>query len=153
WIAMAGSTQSVAIRVFEAIGRPDLILDPRFNDNRSRVANVEALDAIVGAWVAERTQEEAIRVLVAAEVAVAPIWDIRDLASDPHLAARESIVAVEDAELGQIRMPGVQPRLSETPWRVRHAGPSLGEHNQAIYRDRMGLSDEEISSLLSQGVI
>jgi len=153
WIALAGSTQSIAARVFNAIGRPELITDPRFKDNRSRVAHVEELDAIVGAWVGERTQVDAIEALLDHEVAVAPIWDIRDLVTDAHMAAREAIITVDDRELGPIRMPAVQPRLSETPGRVRHAGPALGEHNQQIYQELMGLSPQELADLKQQGVV
>ncbi|MGH7903835.1 MAG: CoA transferase, partial [Candidatus Dormibacteraceae bacterium] len=153
WIALAGSTQSTAVRLLGAIGHPELAADPRFSTNRARVTNVEELDRIIGAWVAERTQDEAITALVAAEVAVAPIWHVGDLATDPHLEAREAIVTVDDAELGPIRMPAVQPRLDETPGRVRHAGPALGAHNREVYRDRLGLTEAELTELADQGVI
>lgn len=153
WVAIAGSTQALTERLFRAMGQPQLIADPRFRTNRDRVANVEALDAIVGAWVAERTQAECIEQLVAAEVAVAPVADFRDLAADPHLRARGTLVTIEDPELGRVRMPEVQPRLSETPGRIRHAGLPMGAHNREIYCGRLGLSEEELERLRAAGVI
>lgn len=153
WIAIAASTQSIAIRLFALMGQPELLEDPRFSSNRARVTNVEQLDEIVGTWVAGRTQDQAISELVDAEVAVAPILHVGDLVSDMHMQARNAITTVEDAELGPIRMPAVQPRLSETPGRIRHAGPPLGDHSLEIYRDRLGLTEEQIASLRSRGVV
>jgi len=122
WVALAGSTQTITERLFKEMGRPDLITDPRFKTNRDRLANVEELDTIVGAWVLERTQAECIAQLIEAEVAVAPVADFKDLAEDPHLISRKALASVEDPELGTLRMPDVQPRLSETPGRIRYAG-------------------------------
>ncbi|MGH7778026.1 MAG: CaiB/BaiF CoA transferase family protein [Candidatus Dormibacterales bacterium] len=153
WIALAGSTQSVAVRLFAALGQPEMAEDPRFSTNRARVANAEPLDEIVGAWVGQRTQAEAIEALVDAEVAVAPIWHVGDLAADEHVRARGAIETVDDPELGPIRMPAVQPRLSETPGRIRHAGPRLGEHNYEVYVGRLGLAEAEVAELVEEGVI
>ncbi len=153
WIAIAGSTQALTERLFREMGRPDLIADPRFKTNRDRLANVEALDEIVGAWVQERTQTECIAQLVKAEVAVAPVADFKDLAEDPHLLARKTLVAIDDPELGTLRMPDVLPKLSETPGRIRYAGLPMGVHNKAIYQERLGLTDAELEKLKAEGVI
>jgi crotonobetainyl-CoA:carnitine CoA-transferase CaiB-like acyl-CoA transferase len=153
WVALSGSTQSIARRLFETIERPDLWLDPRFSTNQARLANADELDDIIGPWFAERTQEEAIKTLIDAQVAAAPIWNVEDVVSDPHLNARQAIATVEDPDLGPIRMPAVQPRLSETPGRIRHAGPRLGEHNSEIYRDRLGLTEHQIRAFQTDGVI
>ena len=82
WVAVAGSTQVLAERMFKEMGRADLITDPRFKTNRDRVANVDELDKIVSAWMLERTRAEVIEQLVRAEVAVAPVFDFKDLAED-----------------------------------------------------------------------
>lgn len=153
WIAIAGSTQSVAIRLFQAMGRPDLIDDPRFATNPSRVQNVEELDRLVGDWVARFTQAEAIDLLIKAEVAVAPILDIRDLAQDPQLEHRGAIATVMDPELGPVRMPNVLPVLSDTPGAIRSSAPKLGQHNWDIYHGKLGLSEEEINALRADGTI
>ena len=153
WIAIAGSTQALTERLFREMGRSELIDDPRFRTNQQRLANVEALDEIVGAWVAERTQTECIDQLVKAEVAVAPVADFKDLAEDPHLIARKALAAIEDPELGALRMPDVLPRLSETPGKIRYAGLPMGVHNEEIYRQRLGLSEAELRELRAAGVI
>jgi len=153
WIAIAGSTQALTERLFREMGRPELIEDPRFRTNRDRVANVEALDEIVGAWVAGRTQAECIEQLVNAEVAVAPVADFKQLAEDPHLVARKTLVTIDDPDLGTLRMPDVLPKLSETPGRIRFAGLPMGVHNDEIYRDRLGLTDAGIRALQADGTI
>jgi formyl-CoA transferase len=153
WIAIAGSTQAITERLFKQMERLDLLDDPRFRTNRDRVANVEALDEIVGAWVLGRTQAECIEQLVEAEVAVAPVADFKDLADDPHLKARHTLVAIDDPELGTLRMPDVLPKLSETPGKIRFAGLPMGVHNKEIYQERLGLSDAELAAFEADGVI
>jgi crotonobetainyl-CoA:carnitine CoA-transferase CaiB-like acyl-CoA transferase len=153
WIAIAGSTQALTERLFREMGRADLIDDPRFRTNRDRVANVEALDEIVGAWVLARTQAECVEQLVKAEVAVVPVADFKDLAEDPHLVARKALASIDDPELGTLRMPDVLPRLSDTPGRIRFAGLPMGVHNREIYQERLGLTDAEMQRLKADGVI
>ncbi|MCC7106444.1 MAG: CoA transferase [Chloroflexi bacterium] len=153
WVAIAGSTQTLAERLFREMGRPDLIEDPRFKSNPDRLANVEVLDDIVAEWVLSLTQEEVVDCLVKAEVAVAPVADFKFLAEDAHLATRGTIATVQDDELGRVRMPSPQPRLSDTPGRIQWAGPPLGSSNQEIYGERLGLSEAEMAELHEQGVI
>jgi crotonobetainyl-CoA:carnitine CoA-transferase CaiB-like acyl-CoA transferase len=153
WIAIAGSTQAITERLFQEMGREDLLTDPRFKTNRDRVANVDELDKIVGAWVLERTRAEVIEQLIKAEVAVAPVYDFKDLAEDPHLIARKALATIDDPELGTLRMPDVQPRLSDTPGRIRYAGLPMGVHNKEIYQERLGLTEAEIKKLQAEGVI
>ena len=153
WVAIAGSTQALAERLFKEMGRADIITDPRFKTNRDRIANVEALDDIVGAWVGARTQAECVEQLVRAEVAVAPVADFKDLAENPHLIARKALVTIKDPELGTLRMPDVQPRLSETPGQIKYAGLPMGVHNKEIYQERLGLTDAEMEKFQAEGVI
>ena len=153
WVAIAGSTQAITERLFKEMNRLDLLDDPRFKTNRDRVANVEARDEIVGAWVLDRTQAACIEQLVKAEVAVAPVADFKDLAEDPHLQARHTLATIDDPELGTLRMPDVLPKLSETPGRIRFAGLPMGVHNRETNRDRLGLSDGELAALQADGVI
>lgn len=153
WLAISGSVQKMAANTFAAIGRPDLIDDPRFATNELRVENVEALDEIVGAWARERTREDALEILLRHSVPGAPVMDIADLVHDPHMVAREAIQVVDDPELGPLRMHGVLPRMSRTAGRIRSAGPRLGEHNEEIYRGLLGLSQDEVAELQGAGVI
>ncbi|MBC7778788.1 MAG: CoA transferase [Proteobacteria bacterium] len=153
WVAIAGSTQAITERLFREIDRPELLEDPRFATNQARLTNVDAVDEIVGGWVGTLTQAECLERLLAAEVAVAPIADFKDLAEDPHMIARGALTEIQDPELGTLRMPTVQPRLSETPGRIAFAGLPMGVHNREIYVERLGLSEAEFARLQAEGVV
>jgi len=126
WIAIAASVQEIARRCFAAIGRPELIDDPRFATAKDRVTHVEQVDDIVAGWVSERTRDEALSTLLDTGVAAAAVMDVRDLFDDPHIAARDMIPAVEHHHLGSVRMHGVVPRMSGSPERSGHQGQSSG---------------------------
>ena len=132
YAAMSASTETMARRVFHAIGRPDMIEDARFSSNSARVANRELVDAAVGAWFAEKTRDEALEKMRAASVTVGPVYTIADAINDPHFHAREIIVDAADAQLGRIPMHNIVPRLSKTPGIFRRPAPLLGEHTNAI---------------------
>jgi crotonobetainyl-CoA:carnitine CoA-transferase CaiB-like acyl-CoA transferase len=153
WIAIAASVQEIARRCFAAIGRPELIDDERFSTARARVAHVDEVDAIVGAWVGERTRDEAMQILLDAQVAAAPVMDIADLSSDPHVAARNMITEVPDARLGSVRMHGVVPALSRSPGTIRSTGPDIGEHTDGVLREFLDISDERLAALRAAKVI
>jgi formyl-CoA transferase len=153
WIAISSSTQNITERLFHEMGRADLLQDSRFDTNQHRLANVEALDQIVGDWVAQLPQKDCIARLVKAQVAAVPIYDFKDLAEDPHMIDRKVLKTLDDPDLGTIRMPDVLPRLSETPGRILHTGLDMGVHNKEIYIDRLGLSVTEFNQLKTDGVI
>lgn len=129
-----------------AIGRPDLAADPRLADNPGRARAADELDAAIAAWTAGRTLDEATAALVAAGVPAGPIDDAAALVGDPHLAARGMLaahpVALGPGETRAVRFPGVVPKLSATPGGSAWPGPALGAHNEEVYRDLLGLSDE-----------
>lgn len=152
WIALSASATTIFERLMHAIGQPELITDPRFHTNAARLANVAALDAIIGDWMRQHTRAEVLTQMEAAEVAVAPVYDVPDIFADPHFAARESFTTIADPTLGPMRLVNVVPRLSATPGRVTSTGPTLGQHNHDIYTN-LGLSDAEIAALAKDGVI
>jgi crotonobetainyl-CoA:carnitine CoA-transferase CaiB-like acyl-CoA transferase len=152
YASIAASTQSIFERFARALERPDLIADPRFATNPSRVANRNALDAIVGAAIEALTLDELRAACARHQVGFSAINDIADAMADPHLVAREAIVAVPDAELGAVRMQNVVPRFSATPGAVRSTGPRLGEHNDAVWREA-GFSAAQIALMRERGVI
>lgn len=153
WLAIAASTQPIAKRCFEAIGRPELFDDPQFATAQARVENVDEVDEIVGGWVRERSLDEAMDVLLRHEVSAAPVMDVRDLLADPHVQARDAIPTVDDPELGPMRMHGVLPSLSHTPGAIRSTGPRLGQHNDDVYRGLLGLEEGELAALRAEGVV
>jgi crotonobetainyl-CoA:carnitine CoA-transferase CaiB-like acyl-CoA transferase len=81
------------------------------------------------------------------------VYSIADIVKDPHFQARDMLLSMRDRVLGEVRMPGIVPKLSETPGEVRFTGPVLGEHNAEVYRDVLSLSTAEITGLAERGVI
>lgn len=152
WVALSASAQSIFERLAHAIGRPELIDDPRFASNDGRVANVEALDAVIAEWMGGRTRPEVLAVMEREEVAVGPIYDVASVYADPHFQERGSFVEVEDPELGPMHMVDVVPRLSATPGRVRTTGPKLGQHSDEVLAE-LGVDAEELDRLRAEGVV
>jgi crotonobetainyl-CoA:carnitine CoA-transferase CaiB-like acyl-CoA transferase len=152
WASIAASTQSIFLRLCRALDLGHLPEDARFATNPARVANHAALDEVVGAAIARRTLDELRDTLARHEVGFSPIYDIADVFEDAQLQARAAIVSVPDSELGTVRMQGVVPRFSDTPGRVRRAGPALGEHNDQVFGD-LGLSPTEVAALRARKVI
>jgi crotonobetainyl-CoA:carnitine CoA-transferase CaiB-like acyl-CoA transferase len=140
-------------RLARAMGREDLLSDARFATFSARVVHADAINAIVGDWVRQHTAAEVEAILVAAQVPVTRAHSIADIAADPHYAAREDIVSVDDPVIGAVRMQAVYPRLSETPGRIQRGAPPLGEHNDEVYGSLLGLSADERASLQADGVI
>jgi crotonobetainyl-CoA:carnitine CoA-transferase CaiB-like acyl-CoA transferase len=152
WASIAASTQSIFARLCVALGMEQLVTDPRFLDNPSRVANRAALDQAIGGAIGALPLAELRERLDRHEVGFSPIYDIADVFADPHIVARGAIVTVHDRELGDVRMQGVVPRFSDTPGSVRTAGPTLGEHNDEVYR-LLGLDAAAIAQLRASGVV
>ncbi len=140
-------------RLAAAIDRPELLDDPRFATFAARVANADAINAIVGDWCRRHPAAEIERRLVAAEVPVTRAYSIADIAADPHYAARGDIVTVDDPTIGPVKQPAVYPRLSATPGAIRRGAPKLGEHNDEIFGGLLGLSAGELAALRADGVI
>jgi crotonobetainyl-CoA:carnitine CoA-transferase CaiB-like acyl-CoA transferase len=153
WLAVSCSGQSIFERSCHAIGRPELITDERFLDNRSRTTNSFAIDTIFQEWIATRTRDEVLTAFADAGAAAAPVYDVRDAFEDPHFEARGNLAPIADSELGEIRMQAVTPKLSRTPGGIHHAGPRLGEHTEVILREWLDMTPEELKILESDGVI
>jgi crotonobetainyl-CoA:carnitine CoA-transferase CaiB-like acyl-CoA transferase len=132
YVALSASTQAMTERLFRAIGRPELIDDPRFRTNSDRLAHVNEVDQIVGEFVAARTLAENLAFFAAAETTVGPVYDAAGFEADPHVVGRGVLVEMEDAELGSIPMHAVVPRLSGTPGALRRPAPALGQHEAEI---------------------
>jgi formyl-CoA transferase len=142
----------MAERLFRSIGRPDLIDDPRFRTNADRVRNAEELDAIIGAFIAQRTQAENVAFFEAAEVTIGPIYDTEQILADPHFIEREIVADYPDPEMGLLPMHHVVPRLGETPGSIRTPAPALGEHNRALLSE-IGIDDATYAELVASGVV
>ena len=132
YVALSGSMQSMALRILETIGRPELKTDPRFANNDARVAHRDELDAIIAAFIGSRSTEENLALFEAADVTVGPVYSMAELIDHPYTRGREAIVDVEDRDLGSLTMHAIVPRLSGSPGAFRRPAPTLGEHTQDI---------------------
>ena len=152
WLAMSGSMQSMAERIFRVIGRDDMNHDPKFLTNADRVENRLEVDEIVGGWIGDRTLVGCMEVFDRESVTVAPVYDIEQIMQDPHFREREIIVDLPDEEMGTVPMHNITPRMSGTPGGFARPAPSLGQHNAEIL-GRIGVDAEELIDLQECGVI
>ena len=152
-VAISASAQPIAMRVFDAIERPDLKDDPRFADNEKRLENVEELDAAIQDWMDDHTREEVIDRFEEYEATIAPIYNVADILDDEHYQARDAVVEIPDDEIGAGAVQNTIPHLSETPGSISHLGPPLGAHNEAVYGERLSYDDETLAELDAEGVI
>ena len=135
WFSLTASTQPVAERLLETIGGPGLAKDERFATNAARVAHREELDGILGGWVEGLSAAELKVICDRNDVAYCIEYDIADIFEDPHYAARGTIEAVDDPDLGPIRMSAVVPRFSRTPGSIRWAGEALDASHDEVLSD------------------
>ncbi|MCF3933857.1 CoA transferase [Acuticoccus sp. M5D2P5] len=152
FVALSASMQRMAERVFKAIGREDMLADPRFATNAARVQHRGEVDRVVGGWILQHDRAEVLEIFGKASITVAPILDAKDIAADPHFHERGIIVEVPDEEMGRIPVHAPIPRLSETPAPLRFAAPKLGEHTRDILAEA-GMNDDEIAGAVASGLV
>ena len=153
FICIVAAGDGLFPRLARAIGREDLLSDPRFSSLERRAANGDAINTIVGDWCRMHSASEIEAIMLAASVPVTRAYSIADIATDPHYAARQDIVTVDDPTIGPVKQPAVYPRLSGTPGRIERGAPKLGEHNDEIYGELLGLSAAERDDLRAAGVV
>ena len=153
WLGLSATSQSTFEGLARAMGMPELIDRPNFADNASRIENREELNGELNAWLSGHTLEETLDQLIPAGGVVGPVYNAAQIVEDPHYQAREDIIEIDDPELGRTRMLGIVPKFSETPGAVEHAGPTVGQHNAAIYGSWLGLDKEELDGMAERGVI
>jgi crotonobetainyl-CoA:carnitine CoA-transferase CaiB-like acyl-CoA transferase len=152
YIAISASIQAMAERLFRAVGRADMIEDPRFRTNADRVKHAEECEAPIAAFIAARDLAENLAFFEKAEVTAAPIYDIDQFLADPHVQARGIVVDLPDEELGTVPMHAVVPRLSTTPGHIRTPAPALGEHTAALLGE-IGVGAAQLEALARAGTI
>lgn len=153
WIAISGGTQGIVERLFHCIDRPELIDDPRFENNASRIKNVHALDEAIAAWMIQHSEEHILRIFDEQGVSGAPVNNVAQIADNEHFRARDLLLSVDDPELGLTSTVHVHPRMSATPGGVKFLGGTIGRDNEAFYLEEIGLSREEFDALMAAGAI
>ena len=153
WLGLSATSQSTFESLAHAMGMPELIREPGFEDNASRLENRDALNEVLQGWLGQRSTDEVMDTLIPSGGVVGPVYDTAQILDDPHYQERDDILDIDDPELGHTRMVGVVPKFSDTPGAVEHAGPTLGEHNEGVYAEWLGLEEAELTELKRRGVI
>jgi formyl-CoA transferase len=152
-VLIAANQDTVFRRLCEAMRQPELAADARYVNHQARGAHQQELDELIGRWTAGQTTAEVLDLMDRSGVPAGQIYRAPEMLADPHFAAREAIVDVPHPQFGRIRMQNVVPKLSATPGGVRAPSPALGEHNDAIYLELLGLPRERYESLKAARVI
>jgi crotonobetainyl-CoA:carnitine CoA-transferase CaiB-like acyl-CoA transferase len=152
WVCLSASTQGMAERLLHAVGRPELIMDPRFATNAARLEHAETLDAIIADFIAKMTQADCVAFFARTSLTVGPVYDVADINEDAHFHEREIVVELPDVECGAIPVHNISPRLLETPGGFHRPAPALGEHTAEVLKD-LGYGDAAIAALTASGVV
>ena len=152
YITVGGANQRNWERLCRAIGRADLITDPRFEVNAGRMANRPALEATLGETLKTQPMAHWLSILEAAGVPCGPIYDIAQVYADPQVVARDMVVEVEHPTAGTIRNVGIPVKFSETPGNIRRPPPRFGEHTEEVLAE-FGYTMGEIDSLRDRGIV
>jgi benzylsuccinate CoA-transferase BbsF subunit len=153
WVAIAVRSEDEWRAFCRATGHPEWADDARFADAYRRRQHRSELDALITTWTSRRTPYEAMEVLQAAGVAAMPVMNLEDQFRDPHLREREIHLESEHPKVGLEFLHGIPWRLSDTPGRIRRPAPLLGEHNQYVFGELLGLPGAEIQRLVEAGAI
>lgn len=153
WLSIAASNEAIAQRLFRAMGRPELGDDPRFATNKARMANNDAIQQEVSAWVAGRSRAEVLKILDEFEVVSAPVNDARDITRDPHFLERTLVSLTGSEALGAAVMPGPVLHMASSPAPVYDGVPAIGEHTASVLTGALELPQAELAELAGRGII
>jgi crotonobetainyl-CoA:carnitine CoA-transferase CaiB-like acyl-CoA transferase len=152
WIAIACSNDQMFVRLAEAMGQPELASSTCYGDKDRRLAARDDVNRIVAVWVSSLDHDAALARCAQFDVPASLIYSIADIFEDPQYRARGNI-RMMDTRIGELAVPEVVPRLSETPGEIRWLGEGLGGHNLEIFGQLLGLKDDELEQLREQGII
>lgn len=152
YVIVAGNGDGIFKRLMSAIGRDDLASDPRLASNDGRVAHVEEIDGVITEWTRRHSLDEVTAALDRAEVPNGRIYSVADIVTDPQYLARDMILPSTLPDGTPVKLPGIVPKLSDTPGAVNWLGPRLGEHTGPVLAG-LGYAPEEIDALVASGAI
>jgi len=152
YVICAAGNEKLWEKFCQAVGREDLLKDPRFENNRLRTENIADLEEILFKVFRQKTTEEWSRIMEAADIPCGPIYTVDKLVNDPHVKAREMVVEIEHPAAGRQLIHGVPVKLSDTPGGVRRPAPTLGQHTGEVLQ-KFGFTADEIKALGREGVI
>ncbi|MCU4334832.1 CaiB/BaiF CoA transferase family protein [Acinetobacter pittii] len=152
FVVIAGNSDPIFKRLMHVIGREDLANRPEFEHNDGRAQQSDLLDAAIESWSRQHSIDEVLQQLEQAEVPSGRIYSVADMVNDPHFNARDMLLSTELPDGQVVKMPGIVPKLSETPGQVKWRGPELGEHTESVLK-QYGYPTEEIENLRVSGVV
>lgn len=152
FVVIAGNSDPIFKRLMHVIGREDLANRPEFEHNDGRAQQSDLLDAAIESWSRQYSIDEVLQQLEKAEVPSGRIYSVADMVNDPHFNARDMLLSTELPDGQVVKMPGIVPKLSETPGQVKWRGPELGEHTESVLK-QYGYQADDIESLRVSGVV
>ncbi|MBB5418953.1 CoA transferase [Paraburkholderia sp. JPY303] len=152
YVVIAGNSDPIFKRLMHLIGRPDLADDPALAHNDGRVKQVAMLDQAITEWTSHHATEDVLAGLERAEVPAGRIYSVADIVADPHYQARDMLLQAQLPGGASVKMPGIVPKLSDTPGEVRWQGPTLGEHTGSVLSE-LGFASEDIERLRREGAV
>jgi len=152
YVVIAGNSDPIFRRLMHAIGRADLADDPALAHNDGRARHCAMLDEAIAAWTSHHSTNDVLAALERAEVPAGRIYSVADIVSDPHYQARDMLLQAQLPGGASVKMPGIVPKLSDTPGEVRWQGPTLGEHTGSVLSE-LGFATEEIERLRREGAV
>jgi len=153
FVYIHAGTDPLFPRLCKAIDRPDLSADERFDNVPGRMGHLDELEAAVTAWTETRSCDEITRDLSETGIPFGKVMEIADVVESPQIVARDMLVAVEHPTLGTLKLPGIPIKLSQSPGSIRKAPPLVGEDNEYVYRQVLGLDEAEFRRLHEEGGI
>jgi crotonobetainyl-CoA:carnitine CoA-transferase CaiB-like acyl-CoA transferase len=153
YIVIGANGDAIFKRLMYAMGRDDIAEDPRYDNNAKRSEHAAFLDGLIEDWAKSLPFEAVKEALDKAGVPAGSIYSVEDIVNDPHYQARKMIQEVAVDGLGMLKMPGVVPKMSETPGEIEWAGPALGQHTDDVLGGKLGLTEEQMNALKAKGVI
>jgi len=153
WVALSAGTQQIADRILAAVERPELATDPRFSSPAARHENADEVDAIVAEWIGAHPLDEVLDAFQRHQAPIAPAYTTDQIVQDPQYLARETVVTVDDPDLGPVRMQAVLPHFRQVPGKVWRTGPALGQDNDLVYGRWLGIETDRLAKLRETGVI
>ena len=153
WIAIACTNDKIYQRLAVAMGEPHMAEPQNWGTLANRERDRAKVDAHVGEWTKKHDRAELLRICEAAQVPCGPIYSIDEIFEDPQYQSRGNILRMQDERVGELPIPNLVPRLSDTPGSVKWLGPKLGEHNDEVFQGMLGLTHADMKRLASEGVI
>jgi formyl-CoA transferase len=154
YIVIGANADGVFRRLCEAMEQPELADDSRFATHHARGENMKLLDSMIEEWTKTLPAKETLKILEEKGVPSGLIYSAKDIVEDPQYQEREMIIKVEHPQLGEFPMPGIVPKLSRTPGKVKHVGPDvMGKHNVEVYQELLGFDDDKLIELQEKRII